>query len=149
MNSEGTIYDLPIWNSSLKLESPDGKYSAEIREAHEISMGNPTSGTLELSTGLVIERCNPSFIWSDDSRYLAVPEYSFNRFWGVGRQKLTVIDVRDNIVWRTRKLAHYIQPKKFSDGLLTVLLNPQHRTRSVTFSIPADLDKEFKNSEAQ
>ena len=35
-------------------------------------MGNPSLGTLEVSDGLVLEHCNPSFLWSDCSRYLAV-----------------------------------------------------------------------------
>ena len=82
-------YNLPIWRRAHRASSPDAQIVAEIDAAYEISMGNPTCGTLRLSTGLELERCNPSFIWSDDSRYLAVPRY-FNRaamgsFGGTGR----------------------------------------------------------------
>ena len=37
-------------------------------------MSNPTAGLLELSTGMTVPNCNPGFVWSDDSRYLAAVE---------------------------------------------------------------------------
>jgi len=71
-------YNLPIWRSSHRATSPDGRHVAWIDPAYEVSMGNPTAGTFCLSTGLQLQRCNPSFLWSDDSRYIAVPRF-FNR----------------------------------------------------------------------
>lgn len=89
-------YNLPIWRSSYRAESPDKKYIAEIDPAYEVSMGNPTFGTLELSNGLSLPKCSPSFIWSDDSIYLAVPQFTSNWLWGVGKQRLLIIDVDRN-----------------------------------------------------
>jgi len=86
-------YNLPIWRSTFQLESPDGKLLAEIPSAWEVSMGNPTIGILKLSNGFELDRCNPSFIWSDDSRYLVVPRY-FNRFGFFRRQRVVLIVTR-------------------------------------------------------
>lgn len=61
-------YNLPIWRRSHRAVSPDGRIVAEIAQADEVSMGNPTMGRLLLSTGLEVPRCRPSFIWSVDSR---------------------------------------------------------------------------------
>jgi len=117
-------YNLPIWQKSLHLESPEGKMWAKIENAVEVSMGNPTVGTLTTSTGLQVEYCNPSFIWSDDSTYIAVPQYSYSRFWGFGKQRLLIIDVSKNMKWQSPKLAHYIQPETFDSGEISFIMNP-------------------------
>jgi hypothetical protein len=85
-------YNLPIWRSAHRASSPDGRFIAEIDPAYEISMGNPTFGTLRLSVGLELERCNPSFIWSEDSRYLAVPRYIYRL--GLFRRQRMIIHTR-------------------------------------------------------
>ena len=55
-------------------------------------MGGPTAGQLRLSNGIELDSCNPSIVWSEDSRYLAVPQ------WSAGRtQRLVVIDVPQRI----------------------------------------------------
>lgn len=77
------------WSTSATLPSPDGRVTATIAEAIEIGMGAPTSGTLVLSGGTVRESCNPSMVWSDDSEYLAVPEWTSQR-----TQRLLVISAR-------------------------------------------------------
>jgi hypothetical protein len=62
-------YNLPIFSRGHRAVSPDGTVVAEIAQAFEVSMSNPTVGTLRLSSGLQLDRCNPAFLWSDDSRY--------------------------------------------------------------------------------
>lgn len=54
----------------------EGRRIAQIDVASEMGMSNPTSGLLCVTGGPHMERCSPSFVWSDDSRYLAVPQYS-------------------------------------------------------------------------
>lgn len=132
-------YNLPIWRSSHWAESPNKKYVAEIDPACEVSMGNPTHGTLKLSNGLSLPKCNPSFIWSDDSKYLAVPQFTSNWFWGIGKQRLLIIDLDNNRGWQSPKIAYYIQPETFRGGELTVILNPSHKAKTMRFSIPKDL----------
>lgn len=135
-------YNLPIWRPAFRASSPDGRQVAEIDRTREISMGNPTYGTLQLSAGLQLEFCNPSFLWSTDSRYLAVPQF-FARFGAFRRQRLLVIDVQGRSVFASRDFAFYFQPKSFSNGRLVVTKNPFSRPREVTWQIPAELGRRF------
>jgi len=70
------------------LTSPDGRTTATIEDAMEIAMGGPTFGRLTLSNGMFRESCNPSMVWSEDSEYLAVPQWTKER-----AQRLLVISV--------------------------------------------------------
>lgn len=133
-------YNLPIWRDSFRLKSPDGKLIAEISSAAEVSMGNPTIGTLQLSNGFVLDRCNPSFIWSDDSRYLVVPHY-FSRFGFFRRQRLVLIDTAECSVFESKKVACYFQPKSFSSGKLIVTVEPHSDATEFKWSLPEDLNQ--------
>jgi len=135
-------YNLPIWRSAHRAASPDGKVVAQIDPATEVSMGNPTSGTLCLSNGLHLARCNPSFIWSDDSRYLAVPQY-FHKLGLFRRQRLLVIDFAKHRIHASRASAWYYQPESFVVGRLVAIVNPSSRKRQVEFQIPDDLPTLF------
>jgi hypothetical protein len=146
MTEEKWPYNLPIWRRSFRLASPDGRMTAEIANAVEVSMSNPTIGTLVLSTGLTIESCNPSFVWSDDSKYLVVPQYSRNWFLGIGKQRLVVVDAAEQKAWRSRKLAYYIQPETFREGLLTITIEPARKARTVIYDVPGIL-KTFEKME--
>lgn len=133
-------YNLPIWRDSFQLKSPDGKLIAEIPSTGEVSMGNPTIGTLKLSNGFVMDRCNPSFIWSDDSRYLVVPRY-FRRFGLFRRQRLVLIDLVKCYVFESRKVACYFQPESFLSGQLIVTVEPHSDATELKWRIPEDLDQ--------
>ena len=128
-------YSLPIWQKTLDLTSPDGKMWAKIENAVEVSMGNPTVGTLVTSNGLQVEYCNPSFIWSDDSAYLAVSQYSYSRFRGFGKQRLLVIGIGTNMKWQSPKLAHYIQPESFERGEISIVMNPFKKPTTTKYDI--------------
>jgi hypothetical protein len=132
-------YCLPIWRRRYSALSPHGEILAEIPEAHETSMSNPTSGTLRLSTGLAIDHCNPSFIWSDDSRYLAVPQWRYG--FGIQlRQRMLLVDTVDRAVYASRPLAWWLQPRSFSDGILVVDGEPtRKRPQFIEIRVPADL----------
>src|SRR5688572_16175234 len=90
MSEQKWPYNLPIWRDAYRAVSPDGRLVARIDPAVEVSMGNPKTGILCVSNGLHIERCNPSFVWSDDSKYLAVPQF-FEKLLVCRRQRLLVI----------------------------------------------------------
>jgi hypothetical protein len=101
-------------------------------------MGNPTIGTLNLSNGIDIANCNPSFAWSEDSRYLAVPQFRF--VLGLQfHQRLLVVDVLARIIHASRGIAWYIQPKTFASGMLSVDLDPAKNPRELVTHVPADL----------
>lgn len=133
-------YDLPIWRRFHRAVSPDGKLIAKIDPAYEVSMGNPTSGMLCVSNGLHIERCNPSFLWSDDSRYLAVPKYFGT--W-VRKQRLLVIDFAERALYASSFRDYYYQPETFTAGLLVVAVNPFRSQKKIEVKIPEDLARTF------
>jgi hypothetical protein len=138
-------YSLPIWREFHRAASPDGELVAKIDPAWEVSMSNPTSGTLCVSNGLHLARCNPSFIWSDDSRFLAVPQY-FQQFGIFRRQRLLVVWFEKHRVYASRRSAWYFQPESFSAGRLVVSTNPTGRagrTGEMEFRIPDDLPRAF------
>jgi len=83
-------YKLPFWRDSYQLKSPDGTLLSEISHAGEASMGNPICGILRLYYAFGLDGCNPSFIWSDDSRYLVIPRYLY-RFELFRRQHLLLM----------------------------------------------------------
>jgi len=153
-------YNLPIWRSLYRAASPDGKRVAQIDPAVEVSMGNPTSGLLCVTSGPHIETCNPSFVWSDDSRYLAVPQY----FGFFGRQRVLILSFEEKRVYASKERAWYFQPESFSGGQLVVTINPFRSPRShgdliwtrqteewvkanpppvLTFQIPSELSARF------
>ena len=132
-------YNLPIWRSAQRATSPDGRFVAEIDPAYEVSMGNPTYGTLRITARLQLERCNPSFLWSSDSHYLAVPQF-FDRFGLFRRQRLLVIDVQNRSVLASREFTWYFQPESFDNGRLVATKNPFRSPQQVAWQFPGDLD---------
>lgn len=136
---ESYPYNLPIWRSSYQATSPDGRLVAEIAQARETSMGNPTSGILQLPDGRSIPNYSPSFLWSDDSRYLSVPQWRYVLGLQV-RQRILVVDTRDQCLFASRPLGWWLQPISFERGTLAVEANPTRRSRRViVYRIPADL----------
>jgi hypothetical protein len=115
-------YDTPPWRRSHKAVSPNGSLAAEIKEAIEHSMSNPTVGTLRISNGLELAKCNPAFIWSDDSRYLAVPQWR-RRFGFFLRQRLAIVDVVDRTVYASPFNYWLIEPLIFECGKLECLVS--------------------------
>ena len=98
-------------------------------------MSNPTRGVLTLTTGLRLEDCNPSFVWSDDSRYLAVPRYFF-RMRLFRRQRMAVIDVVARRVFVSPETAFYFQPDSFTGGELIATSEPFGQAEQVRWRIP-------------
>ena len=107
-------------------------------------MSAPTRGALHVSNGIVVEQCNPSFVWSDDSRYLAVPLWEYRLGWFRG-QRLLILDMATNQLFRSRWYRSNLQPESFSSGTLEVTVNPHaRRTKSpriLVFGIPEALTK--------
>lgn len=141
--SEPWPYDLPIFRRTHRARSPDGGTVAEMERAFEVGMSNPTCGTLRLSTGLELDLCNPSFIWSDNSRYLAVPQY-FTRLGLFRRQRLVVIDAVERKALASPETAFYYQPESFANGLLVAIREPFRVSERVTWRIPDEFAR-FKS----
>lgn len=132
-------YNLPIFRRAFRATSPDGQLQAEVSRAYEVSMSNPTIGVLKISGGLVLKDCNPSFVWSDDSRYLAVPQLSrlLGCFFAV---RVLVVDTRARAVFASRRFRAWLQPQSFVSGRLVVCVNPWGSSREARWDIPSDLE---------
>jgi hypothetical protein len=119
------------WSWEAELTSPDGQLTARIVDAGEIAMGAPTAGRLVLSTGQTVESCSPSMVWSDDSRFLAVPR------WTPGReQQLVIVDVQR---WKTRVIPgvyRVLQLESFGGGVVRGVDSPIHNPRPIAISVP-------------
>jgi hypothetical protein len=117
---------------------------ASIDEAFEHSMSNPTVGTLRTSGGLELTKCNPAFIWSDDSRYLAVPRWC-RRFGLFLRERLAIVDVAARVVYESRFTHWLLLPTGFEGGRLEVLVSDRRgiswpwRSAPLVLAVPADL----------
>ena len=119
-------YNQPIFRSEFSAESPDGKLTAIVDPAYEISMGNPTIGTLVISNGITLSRCNPAFIWSEDSRFVAVPRFNKGA-WRFRRQRVVIIDVVQRTAVASHERAFYFQPESFTSECLKVQQEPFSR----------------------
>lgn len=110
-------YNSPPWRLAHKAVSPNGLVVAEIAEAREHSMSNPTVGILQTSDGLELPKCSPAFLWSDDSRWLAVPQWR-HRFGLFQRQRLVIVAREERAVYVSRFTYWLMQPTSFVDGVL-------------------------------
>ena len=138
--NESWPYNLPIFRRSHRAFSPDGEDWAEISKAFEVSMSNPTCGTLQTKSGLKLENCSPSFIWSDDSRYLAVPLF-FHRFGIFQRQRMAIIDMKNRYGFLSSKIAFYFQPEAFYAGILEVTQEPFKTKEMIQWQIPESFEQ--------
>ncbi len=78
----GVNMTISMWSSRLFLRSPSGLHTAEIKTAETFDVSSrplPTQGALHLSDGRVFQCCNPSAVWSEDSKYLAIPQWKLDR----------------------------------------------------------------------
>jgi hypothetical protein len=122
MQTEPYPYNRPPWRRSHRAVAPNGSLFAEIAQAFEHSMSNPTVGTLRTSDGLELQKCSPAFIWSDDSKYLAVPQW--NRCLAfLLRQRLVIVDIEHRAAYASRFTHWLLQPKTFERGRLEVLVS--------------------------
>jgi hypothetical protein len=133
-------YNLPLWRERHKASSPDGKHTAEIDPTFEISMGNPTYGTLRTDFGFELEKCNPNFLWSDDSRHLAVPQF-FTRLGFQTRQRVVVVDLGERKAYSSKSFAYYYQLVRFQAGVLRAVEDPHRRGPEKLWEIPEDLGR--------
>jgi hypothetical protein len=140
-SAEPYPYNTPPWRPSHTAVSPNGAVVAAIDEAFEHSMSNPTVGTLRTSDGLELPQCNPAFVWSDDSRFLAVPRWC-RRFVLFRRQRLVLVDVAARAVYVAPFTHWLLLPRSFEGGRLEVLVSDRRgiswpwRHRPLVLKVP-------------
>ncbi len=119
----------PWQSETIRLESPDGRKVATLVEPGEIGMGSPTFGELKVSNGQYAEGCNPSMVWSDDSRFLAVPQ------WLDRMQRLLILDTD----FKRRAFApdtyRVLELHSFNGGIVEGVDSPIHQPRRLAFDI--------------
>ncbi len=121
---------ISAWDSSLNLTSPDGQITAVIDDANEVGQGAPTHGTLVLSNGLTFEGCNPSAVWSDDSKFLAVPQWTRAR-----RQRLMVISIEKQSVGYASDIFNVLELHSFFAGKIKGIDSPIHQPREIEIDL--------------
>jgi hypothetical protein len=121
---------ISAWDYSLYLTSPDGQITAVIDPASEFGQGSPTTGTLKLSNGLTFESCNPSAVWSDDSKFLAVPQWRT-----VQRQRILVISIEQGIVGYTADIFEVLELHSFSAGKIKGTDLPGYKPREIEIDL--------------
>jgi hypothetical protein len=118
------------WDYECDLPSPNGKLRAEISSAHEIAMGAPMWGKLKISSGLELDRCNPSIVWSDDSKYLAIPAWTSRR-----NQNLVIVEVESGTIYRTKEEFRVLELKSFKDGIIEGVDSPLYQPKEIRISL--------------
>src|SRR5687768_1942170 len=117
---------ISAWDYSLNLTSPDGQITAVIEVASEFGQGSPTIGTLKLSNGLTFESCNPSAVWSDDSKFLAVPQWRTTQ-----RQRILVISIEQVTFGYTADIFELLELHSFSAGKIKGIDLPGYKPREI------------------
>lgn len=123
---------MPIspWSYGENVESPNGDLVAIVNDAAEVGMGAPTSGTLEISNGIEVADCNPSIVWSEDSKYLAVPQWTKSR-----DQRLMVIDVVSKDKYLVPKKYRVLELHQFKNGVISGIDSPIHKSSVIKVNI--------------
>ena len=118
------------WTGSGSIKSPDSQMTAWTTEEVEISMGGPLIGKLKTSNGLSFSSCGTSFVWSKDSKYLAVPFWDERR-----RQKLGLINVATGEVVKSGRTFSVIELSSFEEGVVAGVDSPIHSPRKFTWDV--------------
>ena len=131
---ENVIIDDPVstetpispWSYSAFLVSPDGKFAAKFEYGSEVCQGGPTYGVVTLSNGMTFDGCNASFVWSTDSKYLAVPQWTHYR-----EQRLLVINVEERTFKLLPEVFQVLELHTFTDGVVEGIDSPVYEPRPV------------------
>lgn len=136
-------YNLPPWRRSYEATSPDGRWHARVEDTWEIYMSGPTKGTLIIEGLFQIPDCSPTFVWSNDSQYLAVPQW---KYWFRRRERLLILDVSDETIYASRSIYPLLILNDFDDGILTGTDSPVWKPKEVKISVHEALT-EYKRIE--
>ena len=128
--SLGMVDTISPWDYSVYLTSPDGELTAAIIDASEIAMGAPTWGTLTISNGMTFQKCNPSIVWSDDSQFLAVPQWTRER-----DQRLMIIAVKENKVGYATGIFSVLELHSFVGGKIKGIDSPIHKPSEIDIDV--------------
>ena len=132
MTEDQYPYNLPPWRRHYSLHSPDGQQTAAIHEAWELSMSGPTFGKLFVGKEFRIENCSPTFTWSSDSRYLAVPQWC--GIWR-HRERIIVLDVIGKKIYESRRKFNLLIFDGFENGAFLATDSPLRKEKKLRISL--------------
>jgi hypothetical protein len=118
------------WTYYVCLASYDGKFTAAFEYESEVCQGGPTYGRVVLSNGMTYDSCNASLVWSDDSRYLAVPQWTHYR-----EQRLLVIDAELGTSDVIPEVFQVLELHTFKDGVVEAIDSPVYKPRRVSIKM--------------
>jgi hypothetical protein len=119
----------PWQDETIRIESPDGTMWALIESPSEIAQGAPTFGELKISNGQSAHNCNPSILWSDDSRYLAVPQ------WFESFQRLLLIDTKLAKKILAPETYEVLELHSFDKGIVEGVDSPIYQPKKISIDI--------------
>jgi hypothetical protein len=79
---------------------------------------------------LTFEVCNPSAVWSDDSKFLAVPQWT-----KLQRQRILVISIERATVGHTADIFSVLELHSFSAGKIKGIDSPIHKPREIEIDL--------------
>ena len=135
---EPTPYNQAPWRRTYTAVSPDGCRIASMEEASEIFMSGPTKGVLAISDSIEIPDCSPTFLWSDDSRYLVTPQW---KYLLRRRQRLLVADLEQNVIYASPNKYRLLQLDTFSGGIIAGIDSPFRRPVDITVPMSTVMKK--------
>jgi hypothetical protein len=121
---------ISAWDHSLHLTSPDGQIAAVIDDTSEVGQGGPAYGTLKLSNEMTFKACNPSAVWSDDSKFLAIPQWTDRRM-----QRLLVISIEQASAGFAPDIFRVLELHSFSGGKIKGIDSPLHKPREIEIDL--------------
>jgi uncharacterized protein YfaP (DUF2135 family) len=130
-------YPISPWTDSEERVSPDGRFRAVIEGAIEIAMGAPTSGTLVIAENnaagrihVQLESCNPSFVWSSDSRAVAVPQWT-----PIRQQRMCIVSVPSGKVRAIPGPFSVLELHAFEQGVVRGIDSPIYVPRNIAVPV--------------
>ena len=132
------VKTIPItpWSGSVRVVSPDGRLIAKIEHAQEFRMSSPTSGLLEITNGVTLERCSPSLVWSDNSEYLAVPQWQED-----STQRLVIVRMCDGEIEYLPGVYSVLELRSFEGGVIEGVNSPAYKAVPFRFDVSALLEE--------
>jgi len=125
-------YNLPPWRRQFYLTAPNGQKSAIIYEAWELFMSGPTYGKLFVGKDFRIENCSPTFAWSADSRYIAIPQWQ--GFWR-RKEKILVLDMLEKKIYESREKYKLLIVDGFVNEEFLITESPIRKKKKLKISL--------------
>jgi len=103
----------PYDDRDIDVVSPDTKFVACIRNSHEFAMSAPVLSEITVNN-ISMKDCSPSIMWSDDSRFLAVPQWRLARKAPYWYEIIYVLDTQTGVMRSTPGKYIVIKLTRFS-----------------------------------